>query len=181
MQSLSLSNTHTYSSFSEQSSSFMLIGSRHLRRSEKMNVHWFFLRSNMSNRTGDNYLWKQNCKKNLGNLVYDWHNLIKLQMLVNDFKVFISIEALAISDFSSWHFVWPMNWNLNKWPAFLTNKFTTTTTKWKRMNEKISFFESPCNKILRKWSSNLFSRYFAHVENLTMAEVQGERKKIQKC
>jgi len=39
-----------------------------------------------------------------------------------------------------------------------------------------SFLSQPVVIILRKWSSHLFSRYFAHVENLTMDEEQGERK-----
>jgi len=63
------------------------------------------------------------------------------------------------------------------------NKFSTTTTTTKfevierTMNEKL--FESTCFIILRKWSSQLFSPYFAHAENLTMDEEQGERKKLQ--
>ena len=77
-----------------------------------------------------------------------------------------------MSDFCSWHFVVDRldRWTEIKtqmWP-FYPNKFTTTTTlkvRWKRMNETSSLSQP----VVRKWSSHLFSRYFAHVENLTMA------------
>ncbi len=160
----------------------MLIGSRHLRRSEKMNVHWFFLRSNMSNRNGDNYLWKQNCKKK------SWKSCLWLT------------QFDQVANAGEWFQGFHLNWSISDQRFFfmtfcladeLKSKQVTgishkqihnnnNNNKMKKNEWKKSLFLS--HPVIKFWGNghHIFSHVILHtLKTWQWLKLQGERKKFK--